>query len=368
VISGNSADDYGGAIHCYASSPTITNCTITNNAAYGGGGGVYCTQESNPTIGNCTITGNTADDGGGVYCRGSSPTITNCTVTGNTATFDGGGIFCWESSPTITNCTICDNVADAGGGACCYDCTLTITNCTIAGNTASKFGGGIFCWESSPTITNCTISGNTAHFDGGGVCCGQGSPTITNCILWGDTPQEIYVISSQPVVSYGDVQGGWEGTGNIDEDPLFVDPDGPDDDPNTWEDNDYHLSPASPCIDAGCNVAVPPDTADLDSDDDTTEQTPLDLDGEGRFFDDPDTPNYGCCGEGVVVDMGAYEYGGTGPQPCPGDLDGDQDVDHSDLGMLLSDWGCDYGDLDCSGHTDQADLGILLAHWGDVCP
>ncbi len=368
MISGNSADDYGGAIHCYASSPTITNCTITNNAAYGGGGGVYCTQESNPTIGNCTITGNTADDGGGVYCRESSPTITNCTISGNTAD-GGGGIFCWESSPTIANCVICDNVADVGAGVCCYDSTLTITNCTIAGNTASKFGGGIFCWDSSPTITNCTITGNTASkFGGGGVCCGLSSPTITNCILWDDTPQEIYVISGQPVVSYGDVQGGWEGTGNIDEDPLFADPDGPDDDPNTWEDNDYHLSPGSPCIDAACNWAVPPDTADLDEDGDVEEFTPLDLDGEGRFFDDPDTDDTGC-GCPAIVDMGAYEFGGTGPQPCVGDLDCDRAVGHSDLGILLAAWEqSTNGDLDCDGDTDHSDLGILLAHWGDVCP
>jgi len=53
------------------------------------------------------------------------------------------------------------------------------------------------------------------------------------------------------------------GDGNIDADPLFVDPDGPDNDPNTWEDKDYHLSPGSPCIDAGCNGAVPRDFADL---------------------------------------------------------------------------------------------------------
>jgi len=28
------------------------------------------------------------------------------------------------------------------------------------------------------------------------------------------------------------------------------------------------------------------------------------------------------------------------PSPCPGDLDGDFDTDHSDLGILLANWGC----------------------------
>jgi hypothetical protein len=39
--------------------------------------------------------------------------------------------------------------------------------------------------------------------------------------------------------------------GNLSLDPQFVDPGGPDNDPNTISDNNYHLAPTSPCIDAG---------------------------------------------------------------------------------------------------------------------
>ena len=56
---------------------------------------------------------------------------------------------------------------------------------------------------------------------------------------------------------------------------------------------------------------------------------------------------------------------------CPGDLDGDGDTDHSDLGILLADWGCVGsgpedcpGDLDGDFDTDHSDLGILLGDWG----
>ncbi len=53
---------------------------------------------------------------------------------------------------------------------------------------------------------------------------------------------------------------------------------------------------------------------------------------------------------------------------CPGDVDGDGDTDHSDLGALLSDWGCTggdcIGDLDGDGQTGHSDLGILLSDWG----
>jgi len=60
------------------------------------------------------------------------------------------------------------------------------------------------------------------------------------------------------------------------------------------------------------------------------------------------------------------------PSPCPGDLDGDGDTDHSDLGALLAAWCTHDGDpnwnpnadLDGDGHVGHGDLGILLADWG----
>jgi hypothetical protein len=62
---------------------------------------------------------------------------------------------------------------------------------------------------------------------------------------------------------------------------------------------------------------VPQDSADLDDDGGTDEVTQLDLDGEGRFFDDPGTEDTGG-GCPPIVDVGAYEFGDVGPQPCPG--------------------------------------------------
>jgi hypothetical protein len=52
-------------------------------------------------------------------------------------------------------------------------------------------------------------------------------------------------------------------------------------------------------------------------------------------------------------------------QLCPGDLDGDEDTDLSDLGILLASWNLDDGgDLDEDGDTDLSDLGLLLADFG----
>ncbi len=380
TISGNTAGDEGGGVTCGSSA--VTNCIITDNSAYRGGG-VFCRMGA-ATVANCTISGNSAEAGGGGVYSDSDPTISNCTISGNTAGSEGGGgVYCNLGSPTITNCTIADNAANVGdGGGIRFTWGAenpVATNCLITGNTAAGSGGGLCCDEVfflEATLTNCTFAHNTAAEYGGavyGYAMADLSLGMTNCILWADLAPwgaEIALMDSAVLTtSFSDVQGGeagvyisggqliW-GAGNIDADPLFADPDN----------GDYHLSAGSPCIDAACNWAVPPDTADLDDDGDTTEYTPLDLDGEGRFFDDPNTDDTGC-GCPPVVDMGAYESGGTGPQPCPGDLDCDRMVGQSDLGILLAAWGdTDTCDLDCDGDIDQSDLGILLAHWGEVCP
>lgn len=50
---------------------------------------------------------------------------------------------------------------------------------------------------------------------------------------------------------------------------------------------------------------------------------------------------------------------------CLGDLDGNQEVDGGDLGLLLSNWDGDgLGDLNGDGWVDGADVGLLLAGWG----
>ncbi len=208
----------------------------------------------------------------------------------------------------------------------------------ISGNTAQEFGGGIRCRaDSNLTITNCTITENAALHGGGVTCEDYSSPTITNCILWGDVPEEVYIESGNPAVTYSDVQGGWPGEGNIDADPLFV----------GGFLGDYYLSQTaagqpvdSPCVNTGSDTA---ENLGLDTRTTRTDQV----------------------GDAGIVDMG-FHY----PIECVGDLDDDNDTDQADLGILLADWGCDdpvngcVGDLNGDDRTDQADLGILLADWG----
>ena len=61
------------------------------------------------------------------------------------------------------------------------------------------------------------------------------------------------------------------------------------------------------------------------------------------------------------------------PKPCAGDLDGDDDIDLTDLAQLLANYGmtsgAEYedGDLDRDGDVDLSDLAALLAVYGTTC-
>ncbi|MCZ6851838.1 MAG: right-handed parallel beta-helix repeat-containing protein [Planctomycetota bacterium] len=375
IFSANFTYGDGAGMYNSDGSPTVTNCTFSGNTAgfWGGtggdGGGMY-NLNSSPTVTNCTFTGNQAGTiphggyGGGMYnSRGSSPTVTNCTFSGNTAVSpllggggDGGGMFnVNDSSPAVTNCTFNGNEAYLGGGMYNSQSNPTVTNCTFSGNVGFIFGGAMLNEGSDPTVTNCTFSGNFALGGGGGMYNFTSNPTVTNCILWGDSSSEI---EGPATVSYSDVAGGFAGLGNIDADPMFVDP----------INGDYRPSTGSPSIDAGNNWGVPIDADDYDQDGNTAELFPVDLDGNPRFNADEADFDPGC-GVPVVVDMGAYEY-----QFAPveevifADLNADGVVGILDLLGVLAAWGdaknnC-LADLDIDGDVGILDLLTLLSNWG----
>ena len=186
----------------------------------------------------------------------------------------GGGIV--NGGGVMVGCEFVGNggVGISGG--------VDLTDCTIIGNAASFGGGGIYCSAfSCPTLINSTIACNSGP---GLYSRTESLPTLTNCILWGNEPSNIEVISSSPIISFCAIQGGWEGAGNIDEDPHFVDS----------ENGDFHLLPSSPCIDSGSNEAA--------------EGSDFDLDGNWRNWDGD--------GDGLArIDMGAYEFGSFQPLP-----------------------------------------------------
>jgi len=145
-----------------------------------------------------------------------------------------------------------------GGGIYCFNANPTIRYCSIFSNVSENGGGGIFCYNSDPRLINCTVTDNSTEEGGGGMFCKSGSdPTVTNSIFWDNAPEEIVFceerVANEITVAYSDITGGWDGIivndngwiywrdGNIDEDPLFADPD----------EGNYHLTERSPCIDEG---------------------------------------------------------------------------------------------------------------------
>ena len=233
TISGGNATsllEYGGGMYNIAGSPTISNCTFIRNWAWHGGG--MHNSNSSPTLTNCTFSLNSGFRGGGMYNSNSShPNLTNCLFTHNSTTIPPG--------------VIVERSVDSGGGMYNYHSNPTLANCTFSGN-SSRYGGGIYNYDS--------------HL------------IVTNCILW-NGGNEIHNYASTVTITYSNIQGGFQGEGNIDADPLFLGywhgNDTPDDSSDDyWVNGDYHLKSqagrydpnaqtwviddvTSPCIDAG---------------------------------------------------------------------------------------------------------------------
>ncbi len=401
----NATNNHGGGIYNYNSHPTIINCTFIQNSSQKRGGGICNYNNSNPQISNCLFTGNyAAERGGGIYSSSSTTdlALVNCIFTDNSSAYYGGAMYNDSADPQVTNCTFSGNYADIGGAMYNSIADPQVTNCTFAGNWAISNGGGMSNYNNSrPDITNCTFSANwTVDLGslGGGMYSNGGTQTVTNCIFWANEDSSGLIGPAQiqggsPQVTYSCIQDDDPNDGdipfddaNIDDDPMFVrDPnaggDGWGDDPCTPgvdeaandDFGDLHLLPGSPCIDAADNTMVPADTHDLDDDGNTTERTPLDLDYNSRFIDDPTTPDTGRPAppdDPNIVDMGPYEFAPQPPQGIPGDIDLDGDVDSVDFVILSNQWQGVPGDPSADiappggdGAVNRDDLLIVAANW-----
>jgi hypothetical protein len=392
------------------------------------GAGVFC-WDGSPTLRNCTFRLCRAVRGGVVYANGETwydgelqyvaiaPTLIDCLFTENYSVFYGGAVALNVSGVTMKRCRFIWNETTGALGGCAlslrhaaidgreaviHQCEFSgnfatfpssgaggalrivyvptqIASTTFVDNTAEGDGGAIHIsplnW--SIDLASCTVAGNRSiNGNGGGLRVTGFNVSIHGSVLWGNEqggqtpPDECGQLCgpSETTIQSSCVEG-WSGqyTGDhvISTDPMFVDPDGPDGDPATWDDNDYRLGAGSPCIDAGDNALVPQDLTDLDGDGVTAEPIPFDLDGHDRFVDDPRVPDTGF-GDPPVVDMGAYES----QVSCQGDVNGDLAVGVEDLVEVVLQWGpCAGCTADVTGDdaVDVADLVEVILNWGP-CP
>jgi predicted outer membrane repeat protein len=297
IITGNN----GSGIHCYKSSLIVKNSVISQNTA-GIGGGMH-NEYSVLTIKNCFFSGNTAmgSRGGGMYNYFTDVTVKDCVFSENYAKYEGGGIFV---GGVVTNCIFIGNTAACSAGI--YDVGGVVTNCIFVGNKATNAdygrGGGMGALGGGSTITNCIFFGNSATVSGGGLDNWKSCPTVTNSIFWYNIAPEGSSMSlresSVVTLSYSDVEDGpssiyiesgctltW-GDGMIDADPLFADP----------VNYDFHLTPVSPCVDAGDNTAPSLPATDFEGD-------PRIVPGDGKGVNLVGYPS-----QPAIVDMGADEY------------------------------------------------------------
>ncbi len=260
--------------------------TITNGwgPSMTGGGGIAIFNNSNPILSDLIIIDNfTPVDGGGIYCVGNSnPHIKNIQIANNHANFTGGGIFCHNSNPIVENVIISDNFGmfEGGGIWCVYDSNPTLINVLITGN-SSDFGGGLYCRDNTNMkLINVTFTENNSFSSGSGIYSWNSNIILINCILWIDTPhEEIFSGNNCNIyVAYSDIQNGWEGIGNINSDPIFVNP----------GDGEFHLADNSPCIGSGID--------EIEINENWYYAPDFDLEGNPR----PDPAE-------SMPDMGAYE-------------------------------------------------------------
>lgn len=257
----------GSGVVCRASASVFENCEIINNYSEILSG-FNSFESGHVTLMDCLISGNvTGSFGGGINGVNGSIEIDHSVISGNQAYRHGGAYF--QTMEVMMDCCLVDgNQAESGGGIAYIMTHGHISNSVYSGNTSTDEGGAIYLEEAIQEFINCTISGNSA-VHGGAVSSWSSEPMFLNCILWGNAPDEIHDVGSIISITYSDIAGGYTGTGNIDENPLFT------------SSADFHLQVGSPCIDAGTDIGAPSH----------------DFDGNARPV----------CG---VSDIGAFEYPG----------------------------------------------------------
>ncbi|HIG12279.1 MAG: right-handed parallel beta-helix repeat-containing protein [bacterium] len=265
---------YGAGIRLSGTSPEIRDCVLTDNVASQKGGGISMRNNSNPHIHDCQFTSNSAltGDGGGLYLDGSAASVEACIFIGNQAGQLGGGISMEnQSAPTLTGvffhanrsdggggglavnggsatlltCVLLDNISALEGGAIFAqnNAQLALDHTLVAANDAEGgTGGGLFLNSSTAILSQVTFASNSSQVDGCGIFgANSAQVSLSNCIFWGNGGSELIVPFGAAAGTFTNIEGGLSGTGNMDLDPLFVDP----------ANRDYRLSAGSPCIDAG---------------------------------------------------------------------------------------------------------------------
>lgn len=348
VFLDNLSNNYGGAIVNVNSRSIFKNCVFQGNIS-NHGGGIYNENDGNIVIAYCDFRNNTANyEGGAVYDVNGNFQIKETLFNGNIATRHAGAVFSVDSNLTdITNCKFVGNSTLMYAGGCIYydrGSNHNIYQCTFTGNRAAdnysqSNCAAIYSKENSLIISQSNLCFNFGNYP---ITIYQCNLTIDNSIIWSGAEQEIRQIQSAVNVNYCCIEN-WEGggIGNVNIEPEFIDPNGPDEQIGTSDDS-WSLCAYSPCINRG-NASG--NYSGLEKD----------IAGQQRI-------RYG------TIDIGVQEV-----YPVSGDFEPDEDVDLLDLSCFVNSWledncgeydNCYGADIDVSSSVDFTDFSYFLSHWG----
>ncbi len=192
-------------------------------------------------------TGNTAADG--IRCDNSTLVLSKSSVTLNADV----GIQADGCNLTISQSNISQNTAgglDINASSFDIQNNFIVSNGT-AGAAGSGFGGMqiLGATQTSDVLSFNTVADNTSATGAAssGVDCQLPSQMQASSNI-------VYLSTGTPIrancnLTHSNIEGGAPGTGNIDADPMFVNP----------AQRNYHLQPGSPCIDMAdpaANLAI----------------------------------------------------------------------------------------------------------------
>ncbi|MBN2589978.1 MAG: hypothetical protein JXA96_08945 [Sedimentisphaerales bacterium] len=327
---GNDTFGFGGGAFIDGKNNTFVDCTFLSNSALGGGGLQAQTDKTLQVI-NCAFYENHADNGAGFRCWNNCDAIlTDCVFENNTATMRGGGInISANCNMTLNNCRFSNNYSEFQGGGLFEwtDCEVILNNCLFDQNYANNCGAGVYisrqCFLKG---TNITFANNSATRGSTMACCSgtglQNDIHIINSIIW-DKGEQIWNQDGSTIdIMYSDVQGGWPGETNIQDDPLFADP----------NNNDYHLKSSEGHWDTNSNSWVQDDVNSpcIDTGDPNSDWSEELWPHGGRI-------NMGAYGGTSQASMSLSDIG-----DCR-DLDNDGLITWDDVLLLVEKWNC--GDL-----------------------
>lgn len=220
ITSGNAQSLGGGALraaysigepHPFPASPTVRNCTFSNNFTTENGGAIYLANFTKLGLINCRFVGNASiGSGGAIYSIGQDAAfpiecvdcvfldnsagslggairsrraveLANAVFEGNTSSSSGGALYGWIYE--LENCNFTDNSSGSNAGAIYISMHGSLTDCVFSGNSAGEDGGALWHKGLVP-MTGCLFEKNTAHggLGGGAVYVNHdGCNIMTNC-------------------------------------------------------------------------------------------------------------------------------------------------------------------------------------------